>query len=32
MALHAQECIKEMQQASDKLLGTRQLVTINSDF
>nr|CAD2173601.1 unnamed protein product [Meloidogyne enterolobii] len=35
MALHAQECIKEMQQASDKLLGTRQLIqfdpTINSE-
>ncbi|KAF7633806.1 hypothetical protein Mgra_00006776, partial [Meloidogyne graminicola] len=26
MALHAQECIREMQQASDKLLGTRQLI------
>uniref|UniRef100_A0A1I8B0X5 WD_REPEATS_REGION domain-containing protein n=1 Tax=Meloidogyne hapla TaxID=6305 RepID=A0A1I8B0X5_MELHA len=35
MALHAQECIKEMQQASDKLLGTRQLIqfdpTIDSE-
>ena len=28
MALHAQECIREMQQACDKLLGTRQLVSI----
>lgn len=27
MAMHASECVQEMQKACDKLLGTKQLVS-----
>lgn len=32
MALHASECVQEMQKACDKLLGTKQLVSIFMAF